>query len=186
MYIPVCHTNRRPFTNTIGVVMNRLVGMALYGWLMGTPYTCDLHGGGLSCLLTMNIVIRFDCDFRRIAQWDSAFSQQQPSPDTRRRTFKLGLRTKQVKHHHFNDGNTANSTWIMLNDRISYIFGRSMEGPWDRGKRRIQSFGGEGRCTCMASTEIVWNSNSCWRFPIFFYLHSPAYTADLGSISLHR
>ena len=29
VYIPVCHTNRRPIRNTIGVVKNRLVGMAL-------------------------------------------------------------------------------------------------------------------------------------------------------------
>ena len=29
MYIPVCHTNRRPIKNTIGMVMNRLVGMVL-------------------------------------------------------------------------------------------------------------------------------------------------------------
>ena len=29
MYIPVCHTNRQPVQNTIGVVMNRLVGMGL-------------------------------------------------------------------------------------------------------------------------------------------------------------
>ena len=31
MYIPVYHTNRRPITNTIGLVKNRLVGMALKG-----------------------------------------------------------------------------------------------------------------------------------------------------------
>ena len=30
MYIPVYHTNRRPIKNTIGLVKNRLVGMALY------------------------------------------------------------------------------------------------------------------------------------------------------------
>ena len=29
MYIPVYHTNRRPFKNMIGVVKNRLVGMGL-------------------------------------------------------------------------------------------------------------------------------------------------------------
>ena len=29
MYITMSHTNRRPIKNTIGVVMNRLVGMAL-------------------------------------------------------------------------------------------------------------------------------------------------------------
>ena len=30
MYIPVCHTNGRPVKNTIGVVVNCLVGMGLY------------------------------------------------------------------------------------------------------------------------------------------------------------
>ena len=30
MYIPVYHTNRRPIKNTIGVVINCLVGMALH------------------------------------------------------------------------------------------------------------------------------------------------------------
>ena len=30
LYILVCHTNRRPIRNTIGVVKNRLVGMGLY------------------------------------------------------------------------------------------------------------------------------------------------------------
>ena len=30
MYIPVYHTNGRPIKNTIGVVMNLLVGMGLY------------------------------------------------------------------------------------------------------------------------------------------------------------
>ena len=29
IYIPVYHTNRRPIKNTIGLVKNRLVGMAL-------------------------------------------------------------------------------------------------------------------------------------------------------------
>ena len=29
MYILVCHTNRQPINKTIGVVTNRLVGMAL-------------------------------------------------------------------------------------------------------------------------------------------------------------
>ena len=29
MFIPVYHTKRRPIKNTIGVVMNRLVGMGL-------------------------------------------------------------------------------------------------------------------------------------------------------------
>ena len=29
LYIPVYRTNRRPIKNTIGVVMNRLVGMGL-------------------------------------------------------------------------------------------------------------------------------------------------------------
>ena len=29
MYTPVYHSNRQPIKNTIGVVMNRLVGMAL-------------------------------------------------------------------------------------------------------------------------------------------------------------
>ena len=33
LYIPVCHTNRRPIKNTISVVVNRLVGMALKGYL---------------------------------------------------------------------------------------------------------------------------------------------------------
>ena len=30
LYIPVCHTSRRPIKNAIGAVVNRLVGMALY------------------------------------------------------------------------------------------------------------------------------------------------------------
>ena len=29
LYITVCHTNKRPIKNTIGVVMDRLVGMGL-------------------------------------------------------------------------------------------------------------------------------------------------------------
>ena len=36
MYIPVYHTNRRPFKNTIGVVINRLVGMGLYVSMSGS------------------------------------------------------------------------------------------------------------------------------------------------------
>ena len=29
MYIPVCHTNKRPIQNVFGVVTNRLVGIGL-------------------------------------------------------------------------------------------------------------------------------------------------------------
>ena len=51
LYIPVCHTNRRPIKNMIGVVMNRLVGMALKSLFSLTP----------SNTLWVNCHIIYDC-----------------------------------------------------------------------------------------------------------------------------
>ena len=54
MYIAVSHTNRRPIKNTIGVVKNRLVGMALYNVISVIfkyyKYDCDIKQGSIRVL----------------------------------------------------------------------------------------------------------------------------------------
>ena len=40
MYILVSHTNGRSVKNTIGMVVNRLVGMGLKGMVMGHTLSC--------------------------------------------------------------------------------------------------------------------------------------------------
>ena len=46
MYIPVYHTNGRSIKNTIGVFVNRLVGMGLYDTPthIGEPILCSTFG----------------------------------------------------------------------------------------------------------------------------------------------
>ena len=46
LYILVCHTNRRPIRNTIGVVTNRLVGMGLKGLVINYRWGGLQNGRG--------------------------------------------------------------------------------------------------------------------------------------------
>ena len=57
LYIPVSHTNRRPFKNTIGVVKNHLVGMGLYP-----------RQGLASCLIPL-VNLGSLLSFNSVCQW---------------------------------------------------------------------------------------------------------------------